>query len=243
MSVPTRGRRNPTDVPSLAGKPWNLVAGPVERAIRALAALYDGLPSPHEDTHLQGGSDALQAPDTPEGLVLNGTADAGVGPSYALEDHVHALDLLLTTKGDLLAHTGSIYVRLGVGANDQVLIADSTQATGWRWGAVPVTPATVVTPAQITSNQNDYSAATGTINRMSTDASRDVTGFVAAANGTQRRWVNVGAFDLVLKHQNAGSAAANRLLCQGAADITLAPDFNAFGWYDGTTQRWRVHAE
>ena len=41
----------------------------------------------------------------------------------------------LTTKGDIYAATGaSTPARLGVGTNDQVLIADSTAATGLKWG-------------------------------------------------------------------------------------------------------------
>lgn len=42
---------------------------------------------------------------------------------------------LVTTKGDLIAATGaSTPARLGVGSNDQVLMADSTTATGLKWG-------------------------------------------------------------------------------------------------------------
>lgn len=40
-----------------------------------------------------------------------------------------------TTKGDLLVHNGSTYVRLPVGSNDQVLTADSAQAAGVKWAA------------------------------------------------------------------------------------------------------------
>jgi hypothetical protein len=44
-------------------------------------------------------------------------------------------DSLLTTKGDIIAATGaSTPARLAVGTNDQVLIADSTAATGLKWG-------------------------------------------------------------------------------------------------------------
>lgn len=38
----------------------------------------------------------------------------------------------LTTKGDLLTYTTGV-ARLGVGANNQVLIADSSQSSGLRW--------------------------------------------------------------------------------------------------------------
>lgn len=39
----------------------------------------------------------------------------------------------LTTKGDLLAHTGSAYQRFGVGTDGYVLKADSSQPVGLRW--------------------------------------------------------------------------------------------------------------
>lgn len=40
---------------------------------------------------------------------------------------------LLTTKGDLLTRTSSGVVREGVGEDDSVYVADSTQGTGHRW--------------------------------------------------------------------------------------------------------------
>ena len=42
-----------------------------------------------------------------------------------------------TTKGDLLVDDGTALQRLGVGANAFVLTADSTQALGVKWAAVP----------------------------------------------------------------------------------------------------------
>lgn len=41
----------------------------------------------------------------------------------------------LTTKGDLLAYTGTQSVRVPVGIDGQVLVADSTQTEGVRWGS------------------------------------------------------------------------------------------------------------
>lgn len=49
-----------------------------------------------------------------------------------------------TTKGDILVRDASGIIRLGVGANDEVLTADSTQASGLKWAAAAsggVTPA------------------------------------------------------------------------------------------------------
>ena len=41
----------------------------------------------------------------------------------------------LTTKGDLFTHNASADARLPVGLNTQVLLADSTTATGLKWGS------------------------------------------------------------------------------------------------------------
>ena len=67
----------------------------------------------------------------------------GSGPTCAAvtESNVTALssDLpkgIQTSKGDLLAY-GAAPARLGVGADGQVLIADSTQTVGVRWGQGP----------------------------------------------------------------------------------------------------------
>jgi hypothetical protein len=48
---------------------------------------------------------------------------------------------VVTTKGDIVTATASATpARLGVGSNDQVLIADSTTATGLKWGNASTTP-------------------------------------------------------------------------------------------------------
>lgn len=48
----------------------------------------------------------------------------------------------LTTKGDFIGISASnTPVRVPVGANTQIPIADSTQTVGWKWGATPITTA------------------------------------------------------------------------------------------------------
>lgn len=60
------------------------------------------------------------------------------------------LKSLLTTKGDLIATTGSSTpVRLGAGSDDEVLTADSAQASGVKWAAA----AAGVTIVRKTANQ------------------------------------------------------------------------------------------
>jgi hypothetical protein len=96
-------------------------------------------------------------------------------------------------------------------------------------------------PAQITSNQNDYNPGVSFFLRLSSDASRNVTGLsVSQFEGEAHLIVNVGSNDIVLKHQDAGSTAANRFLCSTGADITLTAGQAADVLYDPTTTRWRV---
>lgn len=60
-------------------------------------------------------------------------------------------DSLLTTKGDLIAATGaSTPARLAVGTNDQVLMADSTTATGMKWAGVPSGGMTLLSTTTLT---------------------------------------------------------------------------------------------
>ena len=60
---------------------------------------------------------------------------------------------LVTTKGDLIAATGaSTPARLGVGSNDQVLVADSTTATGLKWGTAAAGSMTVIASGSLSGN-------------------------------------------------------------------------------------------
>lgn len=98
----------------------------------------------------------------------------------------------------------------------------------------------VLAPAQITANQNDYNPtglSTAAVLRLNTDASRNITGIVGGAVGRLLLLQNVGAQNIVLKNQDAGSTAGNRFLLGG--DTTLAADQTITLAYDNTTARWR----
>ena len=105
------------------------------------------------------------------------------------------------------------------------------------------TGGTTTTSALITANQNDYNPGGRTyLQRWSTDASRNITGLSFSGlqvDGEQHVIVNVGAQDIVLKHQTT-STASNRFLNSTGADITLTANQSALVEYDGTTARWRV---
>lgn len=102
-------------------------------------------------------------------------------------------------------------------------------------------------PAALTADVNDYAPATGSSMRqwwrLTTDdlGARNITG-IAVQQVDDLQWVtNVGTVDnIVLQHQNAGSAAANRIISPTGADYTLGPDESAALKYDPTTARWRI---
>lgn len=103
----------------------------------------------------------------------------------------------------------------------------------------------VVTPAALTANEDNYAPTDGGMNmvwRLSSDASRNITGMQQSDPGglgpPLRLIFNVGAFDIVLKDEDAGSDAANRFALNG--DITLQPDNSTGLWYDSTSFRWRA---
>ncbi|MDN3278772.1 hypothetical protein QWJ07_31235 [Frankia sp. RB7] len=129
----------------------------------------------------------------------------------------------------------------------EALIGDGATAGGVRLQKKNIRE--ILTPAQITVNQNDYSP-TGLKHAaalvLTTDASRNVTGLVAASatDGTDGREVtiyNAGSNNLVLQDQNASSSAANRFDL-GGADVTLGPKQSLTLRYrtQGSLNRWEV---
>jgi hypothetical protein len=95
-------------------------------------------------------------------------------------------------------------------------------------------------PAQFTANQNNLAIAFGT-NFISTDASRDFTGFVASTVDAQEaKLINVGTQNAVLKHLNAGSTSGNQIITPGGIDLTLTPSQACLLVYDLTSAKWRA---
>lgn len=96
------------------------------------------------------------------------------------------------------------------------------------------------TPAQITANQDDYDPGDATYFRLSSDASRTITGIGFGSNGKHLILVNVGGFNIVLANQSVASTDLNRFITGTGGDVTLAPDERVDAIYDATTQRWRL---
>ncbi len=104
---------------------------------------------------------------------------------------------------------------------------------------------TPLSPAQITSTQNNY-APPGCHNRivwrLTSDAARSITGISAATCAQTTKtavrvlW-NVGSFAITLEDDDAGSTAANRIQLRG--DLALDVGHAITLVYDPTSQRWR----
>src|SRR3990167_10235772 len=104
-------------------------------------------------------------------------------------------------------------------------------------------PTSVISPAQITSDTDNYAPTDGLASfmwRISSDAARNLTGIsIAQVHGDMKMLANIGAFTITLVH-DATSTAANRFYGPNSADVALRA--NGFVWiiYDGTSSRWRV---
>lgn len=77
--------------------------------------------------------------------------------------------------------------------------------------------------------------------RLSTDASRDLTGLAGGSDGRMAYIHNVGAQNCVLKDESASSTAGNRFALNG--DYTLRADTSVILMYDSTSSRWRLFGQ
>lgn len=96
--------------------------------------------------------------------VVAGTGISGGGTSGSVTI-TNSMATAIDAKGDLIAGTGAdTFSRLAVGTNDQVLIADSTTATGLKWGAAPAGGMTVIATGTLSGATFDISSIPGTYN-------------------------------------------------------------------------------
>lgn len=100
-----------------------------------------------------------------------------------------------------------------------------------------------ITPAQITADQNDYNPtglASAAVLRLSSDASRAITGLSGGGDGRVVALANVGANPIVLKNENGSSSAGNRFAL--GANARLNAKQACVLWYDAADSRWKLVA-
>lgn len=98
----------------------------------------------------------------------------------------------------------------------------------------------VISPAQITSNQNDYNPtglASAVVLNLSCDASHSVSGLAGGAEGRVIVLVNTGGGQIIsLLNESASSAAGNRFTLGN--DLAIGAKQAVILRYDGTAARW-----
>ncbi len=103
----------------------------------------------------QAGYDGTAASNHSAGATVEHCIDA-----YTIEQANRYVNLQ-TTKGDLIAHTGTTTARHAAGSNDTVLVADSGQANGIKWSTL--TAASLATDSVTTAKIVDLNVTTGKI--------------------------------------------------------------------------------
>lgn len=169
-----------------------------------------------------------------------GEAGLASAPTFAFRNTIAAG---AETTGVFLQIVPSLGWGVSVNGAQQSMLTSAGLAleAGISWKAQTVKTG-VISPAQLTANTDNWSPtglATASLIRLSTDASRNLTGIAAQAAGTELTLMNVGTQNCVLVHQ-ATSTAANQFKLPGGTNITLGADAAVTLWYDGTTSRWRV---
>lgn len=97
----------------------------------------------------------------------------------------------------------------------------------------------VISPSQITSNQNDYNpsgSGSASILNLSSDAVRNVSGLAGGAEGRVVALLNTGSQAIMLLNESASSTAANRFALGN--DIAIGARQAVLLRYDGTASRW-----
>ena len=100
-----------------------------------------------------------------------------------------------------------------------------------------------LTPDEFTVNQNNFDIKDAGALRVSSDASRNMTGIARVKAGRRLLIINVGSNNIVLTNQDSASTAAYRVITGTGSSLTLAGDDTALLWYDDETSRWRVVAQ
>lgn len=101
----------------------------------------------------------------------------------------------------------------------------------------------VLSPANLTASQNNWApGATGVRNiRLSANAGLSITGLSAGqTTGRLIRLFNIGSNAITIAHESGSSSAANRFLCPGSSNFSLAANAAVDLWYDGASSRWRL---
>jgi hypothetical protein len=155
---------------------------------------------------------------------------------------------LLTTKGDIIAATSASNPdRLAVGANDTVLTADSSTATGLKWAAPAAGGMTLISTTTLTGASITLSSIPATYNNLQL-----VIRNFRPATDTRSLYLRINADSTASRHRyrttddagnNQGVAAFNSTFIQisGDNDNTVANGLSVVNLYDyANAVTWKI---
>jgi hypothetical protein len=226
-------------IDSIAERLTEAVAGRIRRSLRSGAYIERTWGTVYGLTRNSDGAyecevllagDYISAEGTAYGFTTTSGMVPAVGDTVLVErDDVHHERRVV----DIVSQSAYHKLEIDFGAG-RLLLGDGTTAPSVFMSAG------AASPTQFADNKNDYAGdPNSSIWRLSSNASRDLTGIVAHV-GMSVDLVNVGSNNIVLKHESSSSAVANRILTPSAGDLTLAAAKSAHLWYDSASSRWRV---
>ena len=142
----------------------------------------------------------------------------------------------LTTKGDLLGF-GTANTRLGVGADGTILTADSTQALGFKWAAIPASGINQLTGDGTAGPGSGSQALTLATVNSSPGTCGDSTHICqVTTNGkglvTAQSAVSIGGTDQYMTWPGCTPANSTDASCTGSITLTNAePDTSYFPFF------------
>lgn len=127
---------------------------------------------------------------------------------------------LLTNKADIVTATAaSTPARLGVGANDTVLTADSTTATGLKWAAVSGLPSQTSNANKLLTTNGTSASWTNLLTNLINLAPEERCNVVAsAATGT----ININFLTASIWYYTTDASANHTINIRGDASNTLS---------------------
>jgi hypothetical protein len=117
--------------------------------------------------------------------------------------------------------------------NDGLMSKESVKSLN---GVLSANNETVIT---LTGILNDLEPNTCTL-RFTGGAAVSISGISLGVDGKTMLLVNATAYDLTLMHENAGSAAGNRLIIQGADNVYIRPGGAARFRYSASKSAWQM---
>jgi len=161
----------------------------------------------------------------------------------------------LTTKGDIYAATGTATpARLAVGANDSVLTADSTTATGLKWATSATGGMTLISTTTLASGSTsitsipqtykslmlfmyDVNGAGGAVSIRPNGSSTICTGLAHENVNGAIQTDSYGSQSIQTRNswQSGGLNNMITVRIDNYASSTAYKSFHLYGWYNNTT--------